>query len=480
MIPETNDHVLAWCALSKIGAVDVPVNTAYKGAMLIHVINDSHASVIVCHARFLEQLMAVADDLTRLQTVIMVNPLQEEIPAAASTRFNLVDFSSLPLGDDGPLPASVVGQDPMSIIYTSGTTGPSKGVMVSHIHASQYAHTCQESKELSQNDVYYTSGLPFFHVAGRWGGAYSCLQVGAALAVPEGFSVSCFWEDVERFDATVTFMLGAVASLIYRKPPSPSDNSTSLAKVAMVPLIPEHREFARRFDVRISTSYGSTECGAPAIYPMGKAISDRRIVGPPKAALYDVAILDERDDPVDIGEVGEICVRPKRPWITMLGYWNRPEDTAWTWRNLWLHTGDAGMYDADGNLYFIDRIKDCIRRRGENISSAEVEAVIVQHPGILECAIYPVPSELTEDDIMAALVLRPGDRLDPVELIDFAARRLPYFMVPRYLELFAELPKTATGKVSKQQLRDRGTTSETWDAVAAGVKMQGRSRVDTG
>jgi crotonobetaine/carnitine-CoA ligase len=465
LMPDCIDHLIAWCALSKVGAVDIPVNTAFMGELLRHVVNDSRARTIICDASYLDQLIAVADSTPNLSMVILLNSQHMKSLPALPKGLSLADFNDLITDNDAPLSLFATAADPMSIIYTSGTTGPSKGVLVSQGHAAQYSHTCQESKELSEGDVYYTSALPLFHVAGRWGGAYSCLQVGASIAVPEKFSVGSYWDDIEKFGATVVFLLGVMASLLYRQPYSSKEANTSLSRVAMVPLIPEYVDFARRFNVRISTSYGSTECGAPAIHPMGTSIPDRRTIGKIKTELYEFEILDEHDKPVLAGEAGEICVRPKKPWITMLGYWNQPEATATAWRNLWLHTGDVGMRDFAGNVLFVDRVKDRIRRRGENISSADIEAIIIQHPAILECAVFPVPSDLTEDEIMAALVLKPDQSIDGSDLHRFLQGRLPDFMVPRYIDFLPTLPKTTTGKIRKQELRQRAVTENTWDVV---------------
>jgi crotonobetaine/carnitine-CoA ligase len=351
----------------------------------------------------------------------------------------------------------------MSIVYTSGTTGPSKGVMTTQRHAFRYASTVLEALDMEHDDVVYTCGMPLFHVAAKWGAGYASLIKGATLAIPKKFSLGGFWSDVRMYGATITVLPGVVASLLYSQPRSPDDARSTLKKACMVPLIPEFEDFKARFGMRISMAYGSTECGCPTIHPMDEAVTDRRSVGVLKSELYEMAIFDDQDNEVAPGEIGEIVLRSKEPWIMMLGYWNRPEATVEAWRNLWFHSGDAGFKDKAGRFYFVDRIKDCIRRRGENISSSEVEGIVRQLSGVLECAVYPVPSELTEDEIMVAIIPAPGADLDPADLIDSLKDMMPRFMVPRYVEILDALPKTETGKIKKQELTDRGVKITTWD-----------------
>lgn len=465
LLPDSIDYLISWCSLSKIGALEVPINTAYKGQVLAHVINDSKARMIICHGMFLSRLSDCASELEYLKTIVVVSAddvIQAPDPDIA--QFERHVFTDLYDMDATSLSYAPRNCDAMSIIYTSGTTGPSKGVVVTHKHSHLYASIVGRSVELHENDIYYTAGLPFFHVAGKWGIAYACLIVGATVCLPEKFSVSSFWSDVRKYGATTAFLLGAVASLINRQPASEDDFATPLQRVLMVPLIPELDDFASRFNLRVATAYGSTETGAPLIHSLGSTVSDRRIMGRSVSEHYAVSILNTDDEEVPAGEIGEIAIRPKQPWITMQGYWNRADLTIESWKNLWFHTGDAGFQDEAGNFYFVDRMKDCIRRRGENVSSAEVEAVLMQHPSVIECAVVGVPSELTEEDIMAAVVMRPGFDFIPSDIHSYMREELPRFMVPRYLESVSEIPKTETGKIKKQPLRQSGVTDMTWDA----------------
>ncbi len=473
MMSDTPDFIVAWCALSKVGALEVPVNTAYNGQLLTHLVNDSRATIMICDAEFLPRLVEVKDTLEFLTRIILVDKDKKiNLASDVAAAFEVTYFHDCYKASAAPLTIEVGGEELISIVYTSGTTGPSKGVMTTQRHAYRYASTIIEALDLNACDVVYTCGMPLFHVAGKWGACYATLIMGATLAIPDKFSLSNFWQDVKDFRATTSLLPGVVASLLYSQPETDQDANSTLIKGCMVPLIPEFEQFKTRFGMRISMAYGSTECGAPMVHPMNIPVTDRRSVGRLKSDLYEVAIVDEQDKALPAGEIGEIVVRSKEPWIMMLGYWHRPEATSKAWRNLWFHSGDAGFKDEQGNYFFVDRINDCIRRRGENVSSSEVEGIIISHPSILECAVYPVPSELTEDEIMVSIILKPNTCLAAEELIEYLQGKMPYFMVPRFVEFSQDLPKTATGKVKKKELSDIGVVESTWDCVAAGIKIK--------
>jgi crotonobetaine/carnitine-CoA ligase len=276
---------------------------------------------------------------------------------------------------------------------------------------------------------------------------------------------------VRRWGATTTFLLGAMANFLQRQPVRADDAETPLAKVLMCPLLPDVADFAARFGCRVATAYGSTEVNAPIFMTLGTPVADPQVVGPVRSGTFEVKVFDENDDEVAPGTLGEIVVRPAQPWVTMLGYWHQPQQTVHMWRNQWLHSGDAGRMDADGNFYFVDRIKDAIRRRGENISSMEVEGIVSQHPAVAECAVFPVASEFSEQEVAVAIALKPGMALDPADLVSYLEPRMAYFMVPRYVVFEDALPKTPTGKIQKYALRERGVTRDTWDREAAGIRL---------
>jgi crotonobetaine/carnitine-CoA ligase len=461
MLPNGIEFIDCWLALAKVRAIQVPVNTAYFGVMLEHMLRDSGASHIVVHAGFLDALAAAFAALAptdrKLETVIVVGGTGA-VPRALSGR-TIVEYPLLMAdqvsGPERPLPAH---SEIASIMYTSGTTGASKGVMVTHAHSFQYA-AGDNSLQLEKGDVYYAP-LPLFHIAGQWAVVYSCLMRGATAVLKPKFSISEFWTDVDGFGVTATFMLGAMGSLLYRTTPGP--RPSSLKKVLMTPLIPEYREFCDKFGVQVCTSYASTEVNgviASDFHPPNGATCGRV-----RADKFEVRLVDENDEEVPVGTVGELVVRPRFPWIVMAGYWGRPQDTLAAWRNLWLHSGDLLRKDADGYYYFVDRLKDSIRRRGENISSVEVEIAINAIPEILESAVIAVASDLTEQEVLACVAFRPGASIDLGELHRRIAASLPKFMVPRYLWVIDSVPKTPTGKPQKFKLKEGFDISKAWDS----------------
>jgi crotonobetaine/carnitine-CoA ligase len=266
---------------------------------------------------------------------------------------------------------------------------------------------------------------------------------------------------VERFGVTTTFMLGAMGSMLFRT--TPGEKRTSLKKVLMSPLIPEYVQFCDKFGVQVCTSYASTEVNG--VIGTGLSPPNALTCGMVRTDRYDVRLVDELDEEVPVGEIGELVVRPKLPWIVMVGYWNRPAETQAAWRNLWLHSGDLFRRDADGYYYFVDRLKDSIRRRGENISSVEVENAINAIPEVLESAVVAVPSELTEQEVLACVVFRPAQHLAMEELHARIAALLPKFMVPRYLTVIDAVPKTPTGKPQKFRLKDEVRREQLWDSL---------------
>lgn len=470
MLNNCIEFIALWCALSKIGAIEVPINCHYRGRLLAHVVNDSHARVMIVDEEHLPRLAAITKEITTLTTLVVFGTQQRELDAAASVgAMRVLHHREFLDGVGRFAPVLLAPSDHAAIMYTSGTTGPSKGVIVAHGHAFEYARGVIEMLEMNSSDVYYAP-LPLFHIAGQWAVIYAAAIAGAAAVLPDTFSPSRYWSVSRRYSATCSFLLGAMANLLYRQPPAPDDADNTLERVLVVPLIPEIEDFKSRFRLLVSTTWGGTEMNCPT--RSGFRLPNARTCGRVVDDLYDVRIVDENDNELPPGRPGEAVVRPKKPWIVMNGYWNHPEWTVNAWRNLWLHTGDMLMRDEDGYLYFVDRLKDAIRRSGENISSMEVEQEINAHPDVLESAVIPVVSEVTEQEVMAVIVLKPGSQLAPRELTHFLSDRMPYFMVPRYIEFARELPKTPTGKVQKYALRDRGVADVTWDRVKAGIKLE--------
>jgi len=455
MLPSCIDYVLVWLSLSKIGALMVPVNEAYKAGMLQHQANNSGAKIAVVWRAHLQVWRDLGEALTELKTVIVYEG-DDGHPDAEPWTYR--PFDTLLTHDDSPLPAAVEYSEPMAIFYTSGTTGPSKGVLYSYAQA--HATATPPARLCEPDDIFYMT-LPMFHVglSHMFG---IVIIAGATMAVRGKFSVSNFWSDIRHYKATFSILLSTMPNFLMSLPASDADRDHTLTKLIMIPLLRNLNEFKARFGVdRITTLFNMTEVSCP-ISADGWNLVNLQSCGRPRPGIQ-ARIVDENDEPLPPGKTGELVLRADNPWEFNLGYWRNPAATAEAWRNQWLHTGDGFQYDADGNFYFVDRIKDCLRRRGENISSFEVEVEVDAHPAILESAAVAVPSDLSEDELKVVAALKPGCSVEPADLLAFLKDRLPAYMVPRYIEIRAEeLPKTATGKVQKVLLRATGTAGA-WD-----------------
>ena len=475
MLPDTPDFITLWCGLSKRGAIEVPVNLAYRGSILKRICNDAGAKTIIVDRAYLDRLEDIEPELEHLECCVIYSedPVAAEdlsLPPGLARRCRAARFADLFSNDAGAFEPVTAFHDLVGIMYTSGTTGTSKGVMTTHAHSFAYAHSAAEIFDLQPEDVFYNSGLPLFHVGGQWAIVYSCMIRGATMVLRQGYSNANFWPDINEHGCNVVFLLGTIVNFLWQQPETPDDAKTPLEKAGVFPLVPEHEAFARRFGIRVATGYGSTECPCPCIHYFGEPVPNNQCVGYARPE-FDVKIFDEHDIECPRGMMGEICVRPRNTWDIMLGYWNQPQYTADSFRNLWYHTGDAGYQDEEGRFHFVDRATDSMRRRGENISSMEVEDEVNQHPSVLECAVFPVWAEHSEQEVMVTITVKPGEALEPADLIRFLDKRMPYFMVPRYVDFTDELPKTPTGKMQKYKVREKGITPTTWDRVEAGVKL---------
>ncbi|ADB50492.1 AMP-binding protein [Conexibacter woesei] len=450
-LPNGPDILRTWFGANQLGAVFSPINTAFRGRVLEHVVGKTDPHLIVAHADLVGRLDGIAS------------------PPAAQV-------VTIAPGEPGPWPAEPDGDealaecpaepwDPYAIIYTSGTTGPSKGVVSSYVHG--WASVMPTARMFDASARSLTS-LPLFH-AGATLDVIAALALGSSLALVDGFDTASFWDVVERSQATVCTLLGVMLSFLVKAPPDERERGASLKAVFAVPLTEDAAVFAERFGCDVYTAFNMTEVSTPLL--TGSNPTALGTCGRPREGV-EVRVVDEHDQEVATGEVGELIVRADMPWSMNSGYWREPEATARAWRNGWFHTGDAFHVDADGDYYFVDRVKDAIRRRGENISSFEVEAEILSHPAVREAAVVAVSSEHSEDDVLAVLAPQAGGQIDPLQLIEYLAARMPHFMVPRYVRVLDELPKTLTNKVQKQELRAAGVTDDTWDREAAGIRLR--------
>lgn len=464
-LPNSEICLATWFAINWLGAIYVPINLAYRGPLLDHVLDNAGARLIVAHADLLPRLQTAR--LARLEAAIVVGDPTVEIPG-----LRLLPESTLN-GDPAqtpPLARPIEPWDIQSIVYTSGTTGPSKGVL------SSYAQLHEMSGPISFNmvtpDDRYMCNLPLFHVGGTIP-VMGMLIRGGSVAIIDAYSTATFWTSLCETESTVVLLLGAMATFIAKQPPGPADRAHPLRKVIIVPLAEDAPKFSARFGVDVYTLFNMTEIATPIV--SGANPTRTGICGKPRPGV-ELRLVDENDCRVPPGATGELIVRSDGPWTLNSGYFKDPEATVRAWRNGWFHTGDAFRQDDEGNYVFVDRMKDAIRRRGENISSFEVEAEIAAHPQVNEVAVVAVPSDLAEDEVLCIIGPVRGETIDPAELIGFLVARLPHFMVPRYVRIVESLPRTPTSKIQKHILRHQGITPDTWDREAAGIKIR-RERI---
>jgi len=468
LLPNCPEFLFAWFGLAKIGAVEVAISDAYKGRFLAHPINLSRARILVTTAQLAERVREIEAELPELETIFIVDD-RSGVPVPIFDRIAVRPFEAL-MSDDASNPGVAVSPtDPVAVLMTSGTTGVSKGVLMSHSQFYFFAEEDVQLTRLTADDVYMT-GFPLFHGNAQFLSVYPALIAGAGLALYPRFSASDWAGRAVRSGATVTNLLGATMSFILAKEEGPEDRAHKVRTIYAAPLDPEMgRRFADRFGVSdFVDGFGQTEISNVFMTPPG-ALRPAGASGVLVDQWYEVRLADpETGLDVAEGEIGELLVRPKAPGIICMEYLGMPEKTVETWRDLWFHTGDGMRRDPQGWYYFADRVKDALRRRGENISSFEVEAGVRADPSVLDCAVVGVRADEAggEDEVMAFVVLKPGAAADPAGIAATCERELPAFMVPRYVHFLDALPLTATEKVRKKDLREMGVSAGTWDRLA--------------
>lgn len=443
------EWVYFWLGAARIGAVSAAINAANKGDFLAHTLRLSGAKVILTDAERRPRVDEVAAGLdTVTDVVVRDDSLTEAL-----------------CGDtDRPVRDSPAGPGDLGVLfYTSGTTGPSKAVATTWHYLFSVAATASAAWEFGPGDVLWTA-MPLFHLSAA-PSVLAPMLAGGTTVLAKDFHPSEVWDEIRACGAVGFAGAGAMVSMLQNLPADPRDAQLPLRFVSAAPIAADtYRDIERRYGCRVVTMYGLTEAFPIAV----KAVADEGVPGTSGRPNpdFDVRIVDERGDPLPPGAVGEIACRAKRPHVMSEGYVGQgmrvdphPE---------WFRTGDLGRLDADQNLTYVDRVKDSLRRRGENVSSVEVEAVVLRHPAVAEAAAVGVPSELGEDDILLVVTLRPGAGLDCAELLDFCAARMPYFCVPRYVEAVDELPKNIIGRIRKDVLRTTGVNPSAWDREKEG------------
>ena len=447
-LPNCPEYLYGWLGLAKIGAVLVPINTNYRTEETRYIVNHSEASSILVHSSLTEIVEKIRSETPTLKNFLFIGKdfknsdyiSFEGALRNTSTKLKAIDISE---------------EDVCEIMYTSGTTGPSKGVIMTHKYWILNGYGFRYPMEVTPDDRLFTC-LPFFHANAQGYSTMGALTSEASLIVVERFSASKFWDQIRHYKATVFNFIGAMLTILSKQPESDEDRNHHVRAAYGSPALDKKFQdyMEQRYGITFVSGYGLTECGLCLIQPL-HGLRKEKSIGLPKQIpgagfVNEVRIVDENDRQVAPGTVGEIVIRNP---VVMKGYFKEPELTKRTIKSGWLHTGDQGWMDEDGYFFFADRKKDVIRRRGENISSIEVENVINAHPKILESAVIGVPADVYDDDVKAYVVLKPNETLDPIEIIKWCKERLAYFKVPRYIEFRNEFPKTPTHRVQKYKLK---------------------------
>lgn len=443
-----------------IGAITVPINTASKGPQIEYCLKNSAARLFVVEAEYLPLLDQA--DLSGLERIWVIG-------GGAPAAVHGVPCELPP--ECGEIPAANVGSsDALAILYTSGTTGPSKGVLCPHAQYFWWGANSSDVLGVTRDDVLHTT-LPLFHINALNTFAQALLT-GATQVLAARFSASSFWTTLTAHNATVTYLLGAMVPILMSYPPVPEERMHRV-RIGLGPGVPAHMHkiFRERTGIALLEGYGSTETN----FVISDA-ADRKNdggMGTIRSGCH-ARVVNENSVDVAAGVAGELLLRADEPLAFASGYFGMPEKTAEAWKDGWFHTGDRVVRGANGRFRFVDRLKDTIRRRGENISSFEVEQVLLSHSDINAAAVFPVRSALAEDEVMAALVRKPGSSVSELDIMRFCEPLLPHFAVPSFLEFLDDLPRTENGKIQKFQLRERGVSSATWSREAAGYQVKRR------
>jgi len=472
LLDNSADAIFIWLAINKLGAISVPVNTALKGDFLRHQASDSGAAVVIAEQDYAERIAAIADRLPELRTLVY----RGEKPNLPGFSQALLPWSEILTDNTADQDVNVKPGDLAMLIYTGGTTGPSKGCMVSHNYAYNF---CQQMLRMTgrTKDTHTWTPLPLFHMNAVCSTVMVNMMIGARVSIYPRFSVSNFWPEIERTKANEVSLLATMFPMLANAPDNDAMKRCygQLLHVWGAPFPPDIQAiWKERFGAKhtVSGCFGLTECSLMTVLPYGEAAKPRS--SGKRNEWFDVRIVDDNDNELPPNTPGEIIVRPRMPHIMFEGYWRRPEETLKVMKNLWFHTGDIGMFDDDDYFYFVDRKKDYLRRRGENISSFEVENAFRQHEAVEDLAAHAVLDPMGEDELKVTIVLKKDATLDEETLCRWAADQMPYYAVPRYIEFRKDFPRSSVGRILKYELRDQGVTPTTWDREKSSVVLKKR------
>lgn len=472
LMENSAEYVALFIAAGKVGAVWVPLNTAARGELLRYYLTQSDSTTVIVDADLCGRLTEVAPELPGLMRVVVVGERGDAsaLPDVDRDAVAVHDFTALIERAVPRLDAvDVVCHDLLMLAFTSGTTGPSKASMLSHAAALTYGTGAAEAQGYRSSDVFYIC-LPLFHNNALLASLASALVCGGSIVLSRRFSVSRFWGEIRDSGCTITNLLGAMTSFLWSTPPSPQDREHRLRLVSMAPVPRYALEFEERFGLSVMSNYGLSDFGMATSFTAADPKAKLGSIGRPRRGMQ-VRIVDDHDFELPRGEPGEIVIRCDDPWRATTGYYKMPEATLAAHRNQWFHTGDRGICDAEGYFWFIDRKKECIRRRGENISAFEVEQILMRHPAVANAAVFPVKTPDNDEEVGAVIVRHDAQPLRPEDVVAHCLRNMAYFMVPRFVEFRSELPTTANHKLEKFRLKqdfERDLT-RVWDREAVGV-----------
>jgi crotonobetaine/carnitine-CoA ligase len=469
ILDNSPQYIFTLFAIAKLGALNVPINTAARGQLLAYFLADCESTHVIVQEDYVDVLLEAWGGTFKIPTLVLRSGEKNKVAAAGAGLPTWHDVLS-----DGfarretSLDTDLKAWDPWLILYTSGTTGPSKGSVCPHAQSLTIGRTQVRRMDIGPNDRMYTF-LPLFHGNALNYSTVTALWGRACIALETRFSASRFWADIHRYQATQFNAMMIVTSVLEKLPVTAEEKNNPVRIAVMVPPPANRRELELRWGLSIISQYAMSEAHPITVLDAGQAYDKPRTSGRVDSSM-EVRIVDENDVEVPRGTPGEVTIRTREPWTMLLQYYGKAEATMQAFRNLWFHTGDRAFLDEDGYLFFVDRVKDAIRRRGENISAYEIEFILRGHSDIVEVAAIPVPSEMGEDEVATYIVRRSPD-LTEKDVVEFAIDRMAYFMVPRFVQFIDELPKTPSQKVQKFALREMAKASynNMWDREKAGI-----------
>ena len=457
--------LLGWMGTLLAGGVELPIHPDLRGLPLRHAFETGQPVALIADWALLDQL---GDAPTPSPLFVHARPARAPLKPGARDLEPILEEE-----EAAPPERTILPSDPAAVLFTSGTSGPAKGALLPHRQLCMVAAQVVDMTGLDAGDVVYCA-YPLNHVAGKYMCVFAAMSVGARVVVEKRFDPGIWLSRIRQYQATLTMAHGPMLEMIHAQPETSQDGAHALRRMMCCPL-PRAigAAFEKRFNLRGIEMWGMTEIGNP-LWTRRDGPRPAGSCGRLLTDWYEMAICDPRtDEPVPAGTVGEILVRPKRSFTSLLGYLGQPEATLASWRNLWFHSGDLAYADAEGNVFYVDRLGDRIRRRAENISSIDIESAALSMQGVGEAAAVGVASGFEgDDDIKLFVVPRAGVRIDPEALLRHMAAMLPHYMLPRYIEAIAALPRTPTNKVRKKALRETGIGGAEWDRHRAGLRVE--------